>query len=192
MLLLSHIVVTVIAVLNTKWIVSCHAQSTTDDNACINQNEILNSDTELDSLYPRNVSCANSFVTNEFVKNDTLCTIDFNSVAGVEDYSRRCYELQGRIVLFNWTNFAPDIDVECYQTTYKADHFSFTNDPKCLGSKCSRDFASWELPRNRLDELGITTCGYKSDAFETASDADRSWTHITISIVAVAVAVSLL
>jgi hypothetical protein len=188
-MLLSHIVVTFITVLNTKWIVS-HAQSTSDDNAeqCVNQTRILNSDTELYSLYPRNVSCQSSDI------NDTLCTIDFNSVDGVEDYSRRCYELQGRIVLFNWTNFAPDIGAEC-NATFSADHFSFTNDPKCVGSKCPRDFAWAQVPSYRLDELGITSCGYKYEAFEfnsTASDADRSWAHITISIVAVAVAASLL
>jgi hypothetical protein len=210
MLLLSHIVVTVIAVMNTKWIVSCHAQSTTDDNdveQCSNQTNFLNIDTELYSLYPRNVSCANSSVTNELVKNDTLCTIDFNSVAGVEDYSRRCYELQGRIVLFNWTN----VDTDCINaddsTIIPVDRFSFTNDPLCLGTTCSRDFAMQQLPSYRLDELGIVRCAYKHDGFEfnsttsdadrnatamTTSDADRSWTHITISIVAVAVAVSLL
>jgi hypothetical protein len=194
---LSHIVVTVIAVLNTKWIVSCHAQSTTDDDdeQCSNQTNFLNSDTELYSLYPRNVSCAKSSVTNEFVKNDTLCTIDFNFVAGVEDYSRRCYELQGRIVLFNWTN----VDTDCINaddsTIVPVDRFSFTNDPKCLGTTCSRDFAMQQLPSYRLDELGIVRCAYKHDVFEfnsTTSDADRSWAHIKISIVAVVVAVSLL
>jgi hypothetical protein len=186
-MLLSHIVVTVIAVLNTKWIVSCHAQSTTaDDNAeqCSNQTNFLNSDTELDSLYPRNVSCANSSVTN-----DTRCIIDFNSVAGVADYSRRCYELQGRIVLFNWTN-AICINRDD-STIVPVDYFSFTNDPKCLGVTCSRDFALRQLPSNRLDELGIVFCAYMYDVFEfNTSDADRSWAHITISIVALAAAVA--
>jgi hypothetical protein len=196
MLLLSRIVVTIITVLNTKWIVSCHAQSTTADDVeqCSNQTNFLNSDTDLDSLYPRNVSCAKSSVTN-----DTLCTIDFNSVTGVEDYSRRCYELQGRIVLFNWTNFGPNVDATCLNNTITQDYFSFTNDPKCLGTTCSRDFALRQLPSYRLDELGIIRCAYIYDVFEfnstttmTTSDADRSWAHITISIVAVAVAVSLL
>jgi hypothetical protein len=195
-MLLSHIVVTIITVLNTKWIVSCHAQSTTADDVeqCINQTNFLNyNDMELYSLYPRNVSCANSSVTN-----DTRCTIDFNSVAGVEDYKRRCYELQGRIVVFNWTN----VDADCINgddsTIVPVDYFSFTNDPKCLGVTCSRDFALQQLPSNRLDELGIVFCAYKHDVFEfnstatamTTSDADRSWAHITISIVVAAVAVA--
>jgi hypothetical protein len=191
---LSHIVVSIITVLNTKWIVS-HAQSTAADDAeqCSNQTFFLDMDTDLDSLYPRNVSCANSSVTN-----DTRCIIDFNYVAGVEGYKRRCYELQGRIVVFNWTNFGPHIDADC--SPYTADLFSFTNDPKCVGATCSRDFEWTQLPSYRLDELGIVWCGYIYEVFGinstttamTTSDADRSWAHITISIVAVAVAVSLL
>jgi hypothetical protein len=191
MMFLSHIVVTVIAVMNTKWIVS-QAQSTTDDDVeqCSNQTNFLNIDTELYSLYPRNVSCQSS--------TDTYCAIDFNSVAGVEGYKRRCYELQGRIGLFNWTNFGPHIDADC--SPYTADLFSFTNDPICLGTTCARDFAMQQLPSYRLDELGIVWCGYIYEVFGfnstttamTTGDADRSWAHITISIVAVAVAVSLL
>jgi hypothetical protein len=155
MVLLSHFIVTVIAVLATNILV-IHAQSTTtnDDEQCVIENEILFNDTKLNSLYPRNVSCQSS--------TDNICIIDFASVAGVDDYKRRCYELQGRIVLYKYGNKGLEGGVEagCTDTTITPDFFSFTNDPLCLGTNCSDGFAIGQIPGYRLDDLGIDTCGY--------------------------------
>jgi hypothetical protein len=111
-MLLSRMVVTVIAVLATNILV-IHAQSTTTnetDEQCVIENEILFNDTKLTSLYPRNVSCQSS--------TDNFCIVDFASVAGVDEYKRRCYELQGRIVLYKYGNKGlEEVKIECIDTT---------------------------------------------------------------------------
>jgi hypothetical protein len=120
MMLLSRMFVTFIAVLATNILV-IHAQSTTTnetDAQCEMQTEILFNDTKLNSLYPRNVSCQST--------TDNFCIIDFASVAGVDDYKRRCYELQGRFVLYNYGNKGHvGVEIKCDDTTIKPDLFSF-------------------------------------------------------------------
>jgi hypothetical protein len=185
---LSHIVVAFITVLNTNILV-VHAQSTTTnetDEQCVIENEILFNDTKLNSLYPRNVSCQSS--------TDTYCAIDFDNVNGVDDYKRRCYELLGRIVLYKYGNNGQvGIVNECVDTTITQDFFFFTNDPLCLGTNCSDDFVLRQFPHSRLDDLGIDPpCGYGIGFLRSTSDANRRWTYIATSIVAVAVAVSLM
>jgi hypothetical protein len=165
MVFLCRNVVTVIAVLASKLIVS-YAQAdiqtepwTTDDEQCVLQNEILFNDTILNSLFPRNVSCQSS--------NDTYCAIDFDTVNGVDEYYSRCFELQGRIVFVNVINTDPapcNVSyAEDHIAAFASDTFSLTNEPFCLGVNCTRD-AIWPTSDlfDRLAELGILTCSLTS------------------------------
>jgi hypothetical protein len=120
-----------IAVFNTNVILS-HAWSpwdtnTTDYDQCQIENQIFINDTELNRLYPRNVTCQSG--------NATHCVIDFDTVTGVDEYYSRCYELQGRVMLTNTDshcNNTYNVNGTNATTTFS----SVTNYPMCLGLSC--------------------------------------------------------
>jgi hypothetical protein len=159
MMLPSQILAIVVLTIN---VMLSHAQWAwaTDDTQCDMENVILFNDTKLSNLHPRNASCQST--------NDTYCTIDFNNVTGVDEYYQRCYELQGRIILFNIDakcNVAEDVNSTNITTKY----FSYKNEPLCWGSKCSLDEA---YQQTDLDELVVSStagCATEVTAYVTTS-----------------------
>jgi hypothetical protein len=130
MVLLSRILAFV-AVFNTNVILS-HAWSpwdntTTDFDRCEIENQIFINDTELNRLYPRNATCQSGNATN--------CVVDFSTVAGVDEYYSRCYELQGRVMLTNSDSHCNNIYI-VNGTKATTTFSSFTNYPMCLGLSC--------------------------------------------------------
>jgi hypothetical protein len=146
MMLPSQILAIVVLTIN---VIVSHALWATNDTQCDVEKEILFNDTELNSLYPRNVSCQST--------NDTYCAIDFDNVTGVDEYYKRCYELQGRIILFNIEakcNVAEDVN----STNITMQYYSYKNDPLCLGSNCSLYEAYQQTDvDDRVVELGVSS-----------------------------------
>jgi hypothetical protein len=130
MVLLSRILA-FIAVFNTNVKLS-HAWSwwnttTIDYEQCEIENQIFINDTELNRLYPRNATCQSGNATN--------CVVDFATVAGVDEYYSRCYELQGRVMLTNSDLHCNNIYI-VNGTKATTTFSSFTNYPMCLGLSC--------------------------------------------------------
>jgi hypothetical protein len=163
MVLLSRILAFVAVFINTNVILS-HAWSpwdnTIDFDRCEIENQIFINDTELNRLYPRNVTCQSG--------NATHCVVDFDTVAGVDEYYSRCYELQGRIMLTNG-------DSHCNNTYNRhgtnATTTSFTNYPMCLGLSCDTSGGyEFQLEDPLYDyAAGYGTCSGSSTPFFNTS-----------------------
>jgi hypothetical protein len=166
----SSLLVAFIAFFHTNSVVSQleyfdSARIAYNDEQCRIENKILQNDTELSRLYPRNVSC------DDGDDDGTDCAIDIDYVTGVDEYHMRCYQLRGRISLVNieQTESCNSTNGE-NGTIVTTNPFSFTNDPLCLGSNCSRDTAYQQhFQSDRTNELLGSTCPYKMRVFEKTS-----------------------
>jgi hypothetical protein len=152
----SSLTVAFIAILSTNSIVSHAGAMSYDIDQCSIENKILQNDTELSRLYPRNVSCQES-------DNYAGCFINYDYVTGVDEYYMRCYELQGRISLI-------DVVAESCNTTNGEKGTIIWYDPHCLGASCSQNSAYPQLfESGRINELIGLTCPYEMHIYVKTS-----------------------